>query len=94
MKNNRLNDKEQKELEAFMDTSKVSPIDEKLMQDLLKNPPMFCENKDTCSSYIENGDRCRCIRSVFKHNAHYEHYLNLVKDELEHSFIDLISKQR
>ena len=93
MKNGSWHDKEQTELDAFMDPNNVPPIDEEQMQGLLKNPPMYCEDKETsCISYMENGERCRCIRSIFKHNKHYEHYKNKVKDELEHAFIDLISE--
>jgi len=85
-------EQEQKEYEAFMDTTNVPPIDETQMQYLLKNPPILCEGEDACTKYYEHGDRCRCIRTVFKWNAHYEHYLNLVKAEVEHAFTDLITK--
>ena len=59
-------DKEQIEMDAFMDTSNVPPIDEEQMQDLLQHPPVRCEDKEHCMSYLENGERCRCIRSIFQ----------------------------
>ena len=35
---------------------------------------------------------CKCIKSIFRHQTHYEHYLELVKLKVESAFVDLILK--
>ena len=80
---------EEMELEAFMDMGNIPPLDETHIQNLLENPPMLCEGG--CSD--EEGT-CKCIRTVFKHYTHYQHYLALIKNDIELAFVDLLNKGR
>lgn len=75
----------------FYQTDDIPPIDNEHMQDLLENPPMLCGDKWDCPVNNE-GKKCRCILSVFPHETHYEHYLELVKHKIESAFVDLIQK--
>ena len=89
------NSKLGKEMEIFFNDDLAPPIDEEFMQQLLENPPKLCKDFGTpCSEYDETEGRCKCIRTVFKHNKHYQHYLSLVKAKVERSFVELISKKR
>ena len=74
----------------FYQTDSIPPIDVEQMKDLLESPPMLCGEED-CPV---DGERncCRCIKSIFKHKSHYEHYLELVKLKVESAFVDLILK--
>ena len=85
---------EQNELDRFMDDAFAPPIDDEQMKQLLKTPPMLCDEPEMCKSRCYSGERCKCIRSVFLHNSHYEHYKELVKNKINASFVDLISKKR
>ena len=74
----------------FYQTDDIPPIDVEQMKDLLENPPMLC-GEGGCPM-DEERNCCRCIKSIFKHQTHYEHYLELVKLKVESAFIDLIKK--
>jgi len=73
----------------FYQEDNIPPIDLTEMDALLKNPPVLC-GKTTCPTDKETGTYCRCILSVFKHRTHYDFYLTLVKEKVEHAFVDLI----
>ena len=85
---------EQKELDRFMDDTFAPPIDDEHMKQLLETPPMLCSEPENCKSREYSGELCKCIRSVFLHNSHYEHYKKLVKNQINASFVELISKNR
>ena len=86
--------KEQKEYEAYISDIDVPPIDDEQMELLMDNPPMQCEVKQDCESFQNYGDKCRCIRSVFKHYTHYEHYQTRLKNEIEQAFAEIVFKDR
>ena len=74
----------------FYQRDNIPPIDNEHMEDLLENPPMLCGDRDCpVDTY---GRKCRCLLSVFPHETHYEHYLELVKHKIESAFVDLIQK--
>ena len=81
---------EEMELEAFMDMENIPPLDETHIKNLIENPPMLCEGG--CSD--EDEGTCKCIRTVFKHYTHYQHYLALIKNDIELAFVDLLNKGR
>ncbi len=83
------------EMKIFFDDDLAPPIDDAWMEELLQNPPKLCKDLGTvCSDYERTDGNCKCIRTVFKHNKHYQHYLKLVKEKVERSFVELISKKR
>ena len=77
------------EIDAFMDSNNVPPLDENHIQNIINNPPMLCEGG--CS---EDTEYCKCIRTVFQHYSHYEHYLAVIKNEMEDTFVELLFKKR
>ena len=68
----------------------VPMIDFSKLSYLLENPPTRCEEKEDCASYNLSGNRCRCIRTIFPHESHYEIYIIMaedkIKSELSHCF--------
>ena len=74
----------------FYQTDNIPPIDVEQMRDLLETPPMLC-GEEGCPMDDER-NYCKCIKSIFRHQTHYEHYLELVKLKVESAFVDLILK--
>ena len=60
------------------------------MRDLLAHPPKWC-GEEGCPM-DEHRKHCKCIKTIFVHETHYEHYLELVKRKVESAFVDLILK--
>ena len=80
------------ELDAWRNPFDIPEIDMEQIKFLLENPPKFCNEQDHCISYQMSKDKCRCTRTLFKHETHYELYLALVKERIEQGFGELISK--
>ena len=59
---------------------------------LLEHPPQFCEDKENCLSYYLNKDRCRCIRTIFPHQSHYEIYKLLLEEKVNSELINAITE--
>lgn len=59
---------------------------------LLKHPPKLCEDKEQCVSYHLNKDRCRCIRTIFAHESHYEIYKQLLDEKVDTELINSITE--
>ena len=59
---------------------------------LLEHPPMFCDDKEQCVSYHLNKDRCRCIRTIFPHESHYEIYKQLLDEKVNSEMINAITE--
>ncbi len=74
----------------FYQTDNIPPIDVEQMRDLLENPPKWC-GKEGCP-HDEHMKYCKCIKTIFVHETHYELYLELVKRKVESAFVDLILK--
>ena len=74
----------------FYQTDNIPPIDVEQMRDLLENPPKWC-SKEGCP-HDEHMKYCKCIKTIFVHETHYELYLELVKRKVESAFVDLILK--
>ena len=74
----------------FYQTDSIPPIDAEQMRDFLETPPMLC-GEENCPMDNEK-NYCRCIKTIFKHQTHYETYLELVKLKVESAFVDLILK--
>ena len=74
----------------FYQTDNIPPIDVEQISVLFEYPPMFCGEEGCPMDYERNS--CKCIKSIFRHQTHYEHYLELVKLKVESAFVDLILK--
>ncbi len=74
----------------FYQTDDIPPIDIEQMRDLLAHPPKWC-GEEGCPM-DEHRKHCKCIKTIFVHETHYEHYLELVKRKVESAFVDLILK--
>ena len=74
----------------FYQTDDIPPIDIEQMKDLLAHPPKWC-GEEGCPM-DEHRKHCKCIKTIFVHETHYEHYLELVKRKVESAFVDLILK--
>lgn len=83
---------EQQELKVWCDPINIPDIDEQEMQNILDNPPVLCDELEACYSHEISGDYCRCIRSVFKHEEHYLHFLDLVRNRLQQGFEGILTK--
>ena len=83
---------EKHELEMWSNPLDIPEIDIEQMETLLEHPPKLCDDQDHCNSYRLSGDRCKCIRTLFLHETHYELYKQLVKQKIEQGFWELISK--
>ena len=70
------------ELEEWLDEEKIPTPNLDAIDELLKNPPKRCENKNECISYALSADNCRCIRSVFPHKSHYELWKMLAEEKI------------
>jgi hypothetical protein len=84
---------EEDELAEWSNQGGVVPIlDLEQIAYLLKHPPKFCEDKNKCVSYHLNKDRCRCVRTIFAHESHYEIYKQLLEEKVNSELINSITE--
>ena len=84
---------ETKEFEEWSkDYDEIPDVDLLKMKKLLEKPLVRCEIKENCTSYYLSGQYCRCARTLFPHQSHYEVYKKLLDEKAKATLITCLNK--